>query len=437
MSLEKYDVLKNKVMTHMDGQVKEIKMLAVEQWARENGFKEVIFSDYESARIWVEQNINSDKKYRKEFNKFEKELDEELSSIINDLKMGTKSPFEKKVSKISKKYVTPVAKMVIKSIMVNFLITQGMGLGLNIASNKIHQAALERIDKIDFTSGIDFDVNMPAGFFQGAADKVTNALESQTQNVAESIENGLKTSLTNSVDGATNIFQNDVVPFSQKVTSGILGFFQAKGIIKNAKDNIKINDLENQNDEQKDEIESLKQQVTDIKQKEENKKIEDKIREKRKLTISNIGKVGQMNFTVSQLQKIFKDEGINIPDIPPDCLDMEEYGTFLRNYLNEKNISKDEQKEIFTVINLYENNIESLCKELKLGKAGVVEKFKKSIDSIPKNILRGAKNFEDKITYNMERLVRNAISHNVSKEDVDRYVSASKNRDLSQDICIE
>ena len=102
MSLEKYDVLKNKVMTHMDGQVKEIKMLAVEQWARENGFKEVIFSDYESARIWVEQNINSDKKYRKEFNKFEKELDEELSSIINDLKMGTKSPFEKKVSKISK-----------------------------------------------------------------------------------------------------------------------------------------------------------------------------------------------------------------------------------------------------------------------------------------------------------------------------------------------
>lgn len=437
MSLEKYDILKNKVMTQMDEQVKEIKMLAVEQWARENGFKDVIFSDYESARIWVEQNINSDKKYRKEFNKFEKELDEELSSIINDFKMGTKDPFEKKISKISKKYVTPVAKMVIKSIMINFLITQGMGLGLNIASNKIHQAALERIDKIDFTSGIDFDIDMPVGFFQGAADKVTDALESQTQNVAGSIENGLKTSLTNSVDGATNVFQNDVVPFSQKVTSGILGFFQAKGIIKDAKDTIKINDLENQNDEQKDEIESLKQQVTDIKQKEESKKIEDKIREKRKVAITNIGKVGQMNFTVSQLQKIFKDEGINIPDIPPDCLNMEEYGTFLRNYLNEKEIPKDEQKEIFTVIDLYENNIDSLCKDLKLGKTGIVEKFKTSIDSIPKNILRGIKNSETKVTYNMERLVRNAINHNVSKEEVDRYERLSENKDISQDICIE
>ena len=404
MSLEKYDILRNKVMNHMDGQVKEIKMLAVEQWARENGFNDVIFSDYESAKIWVEQNINSDKKYKKEFNQFEKELDEEISSIVNDLKMGTKSPFEKKISKISKKYVTPVAKMVIKSIIINFLITQGMGLGLNIASDKIHQAVLQRIDKIDFTSNIDFDIKMPIEFFQGAADKVTNALESQTRNVASSMEEGIKTSLTNSANGITNVFQNNIVPFSQKVTSGILGFFQAKGIIKNAKNNIKINNLESQNDEQKDEIESLKQQVADIKQEEENKKIEEKISEKREVAISNIGKMQQMNFTVSQLQDIFRDGEINIPDIPPNCLNMEEYGTFLRNYLKEKNISRAEQKEIFTVINLYENNIDSLCKELKLGKTGVIEKFKTSIDSIPKSILRGLKNSKTKITYNMEMI---------------------------------
>jgi len=47
------------------------------------------------------------------------------------------------------------------------------------------------------------------------------------------------------------------------------------------------------------------------------------------------------------------------------------------------------------------------------------------------------KNSETKVTYNMERLVRNAINHNVSKEDVDRYERLSKNKYISQDICIE
>lgn len=439
MGLIEYSKLRNKVIDQMDEQIKEIKILAVEQWAREKGFNDVIFSNYETAKEWVEQNINSKKAYKKEFNKFEKELDTELISIVEELKNGTRSEFSKKINKISKKYVTPVAKIIIKSIIINFLITQGMGLGLNIASDQLHKWAIAKVEKIDFTSGIDFSVTMPTlmGFLQGAADSVTKALEDQTRNVAGSIEDGIKTSLTNGINGATKVFKDYVIPFSKGVTSGILGFFQAKGIIKNMQNSVKMEKLENQNDEQTNEIENLRQQVISLKQKDEATEIEKKIAEKREVTIKNLGRTQQMNFIVSGLQNIFKDEGINIPNIPIKCLNMEEYGTFLRNYLKDNEVPRDVQKEIFAAIGLYENNIETLCKDLKLGKTGVVEKFKLSINSIPKGIIRKFKGAKEQISYNMERLVRNAINRGGNKDDVDKYVEALEKKDIDREFSIE
>ena len=437
MGLIEYSELRNKVINQMDGQIKEIKILAVEQWAREKGFNDVIFSNYEMAKEWVEQNINSKKKYKKEFNKFEKELDTELKAIVGDLKNGTRSEFSKKINKISKKYVTPVAKIIIKSIIINFLITQGMGLGLNIASEQLHKLAIADVEKIDFTSGIDFSVTMPMGFLQGAADSVTKTLEDQTRNVAGSIESGIKTTLTNGINGAKEVFQDYVIPFSKAVTSGILGFFQAKGIIRNTQNSVKMEKLENQNEDQTNEIENLRQQIISLKQQDKDKEIEKKIAEKREATIKNLGKAQQMNFIVSGLQNIFKDEDVDIPNIPIKCLSMEEYGTFLRDFLKDNEVPSEVQKEVFTAISLYENNIEALCSDLKLGKTGVVEKFKLSIDSISKGMVKKLKGTKEQISYNMERLVRNAINRGVNKDEVDKYVGDLEEKDIDKEFSIE
>ena len=66
----KFEELKEKVKNQMRSQVTEVKTATVEQWAKENGFTDVYFNDYEEAKNWVDENVNTNPKLRKDFYKF-------------------------------------------------------------------------------------------------------------------------------------------------------------------------------------------------------------------------------------------------------------------------------------------------------------------------------------------------------------------------------
>lgn len=67
MSLSGYRELREKVISQMESQVRDIKTIAVEQWAKENGFGNVYFEDYEQALEWIEINVNTNKRTKRLF----------------------------------------------------------------------------------------------------------------------------------------------------------------------------------------------------------------------------------------------------------------------------------------------------------------------------------------------------------------------------------
>ena len=159
MSLKKYDELRSKIVTQMEKQVNDVKVITVEQWAKENGFSDVHFSDYDEAQKWIEDNINTKKKLKKKFYDFESEVDDSLECLTEELENGSSSALTKAVRNINQKYISPAVKTLLKSVAINFAISQGVRLGLTFAGAKAHKWATSVVDKINVAEGIDFGTN--------------------------------------------------------------------------------------------------------------------------------------------------------------------------------------------------------------------------------------------------------------------------------------
>lgn len=255
------------------------------------------------------------------------------------------------------------------------------------------------------------------------------------QGVADDAISGIKTDLLGQAAGIYEKYKEMAIPFLQHTTSAIAGFFQAKGIINNIDTNLKINKLENENEDQSQALESLKGEVVDIKD-----SLDDKIARKRNITLKNVGKTQQMHFIVSQLKELFNDEKIGVPDIPNNCFNMEEYGVFLKESLENQNVSADRKEEINTALDIYKNNIGKMCRGLKVGKTGIVNKTKETIQRGIKSLGKTLSDTRSKATYTMKQLVLNAVEHGVTKNEVDairdiKPLIGRNNKDLEE--CVE
>lgn len=396
MILDQYNQLREKVINQMQIQVKEVKKTAVEQWAKENGFSQVYFANYEEAINWVEENVNINRKNKKNFNKFEKEIDEILEKLMGDLENGSSSQLEKNIRNISKKYVSPALKVLIKSVAINFLVTQGVGLGLNFVGNEAYDWAISEANKIG------------------------------EEGVLEMIRNGVKDSIT----GMHDVYTNSVVPFAKQVTSSVLGFFQARGLIRDAKVNNEITNLNDKNENQESKIEDLKAQIVELRQAANEKKL---LEGKRERALLNVGKIQQMQYIVTQLQQFFKDEGINIPEIPERCFTMEEYGIFLRESLNNQNVSPEKCKKVYAVLDIYNNNIGKMCRDLRIGQCNVIDRTKETIENGLEYIRKGFLDIKTGVTFSIESVVQNALRKLVTKEEVDGIPQCTRGSDITRE----
>ena len=267
-----------------------------------------------------------------------------------------------------------------------------------------------------------------SGIFQGAVDGIENGIKSEISQV----ENKTKSSLTNGIESVYVAYKNKVIPFTTTVTSAVVGFFQAKGIIKGINSGMKVNQLENENEVQTQTIENLKEEVTELK-----RSASDNIDRKRAITLKNVGKPQQMQFIVSQMKEVFEDDGIKIPEIPEDCFNMEEYGKFLRESFEAQNVPKDKQDEVYVSLDVYKNNIGKMCRELRIGKPGVIDKTKEMIHRGIKDVGKKIDDTKSKTLYSMKRLVMNALEQGVTKREVEAVSDKSQIRNSRNDMAFE
>ncbi len=408
MSLN-YKELREKVIKQMRTQVEDVKTVTVEQWAKDNGFSDVYFDSYEEAKEWVENNVNSKKNRKKDFYEYEKNVDKELQELADDLENGSSSAFTQKARELSKNVVKPAIRTLGTAAAINFAAAQAVGIGLTKAGAAAHSMATEAINGIGISSKIDF------GLIKGPI---------------ESAEGVVKEGLTNTVDDAQKTFNNKVVPIAKKATSAVLGFFQAKGIIKNAKNNAEKNKLKAENEKQSDEISELKAKIEDMSE----GKTDSEVAKRRGIALKNVGKIQQMKYIVSQMQDLFKEEGISIPDVPENCTSMEDYGKLLRKSMKNQNVSGDKTDMVYTSMDIYKDNIKKMTKELKLGKTNVVKGTMDNIKDGVDSLKRSTNELGTRATYSIKRIARNAVEKGTSKEDVDK---ARKYENKVRDMDVE
>ena len=159
MSLDKYSELKEKIVSRMNQQVKDVKTITVEQWAKDHGYGNIYFDSYEDAKKWVDENINSNRANKKSFYEFESEVDENLEGIMEDLETGSSSKLERTTRTIANKYISPALKTLLKAVGINFVVSQGVGLGLGYVGSKAHEWATNYIDGINILDEVNFDIN--------------------------------------------------------------------------------------------------------------------------------------------------------------------------------------------------------------------------------------------------------------------------------------
>ena len=108
MNYSEMEEKRKKALERMDSQVREVKTVMVECWARENGFSDVYFNSYEEAKQWIEENVNTNWKLRISFYKFEKESSEQLEQLMDDLKKGSSNAIIRNLSKLNEVVSHPI-----------------------------------------------------------------------------------------------------------------------------------------------------------------------------------------------------------------------------------------------------------------------------------------------------------------------------------------
>lgn len=167
MSLSGYRELREKVISQMESQVRDLKTIVVEQWAKENGFGDVYFEDYDQALGWIETNVNTNKKTKKLFYEFESEVDDDLEYLVEELEEGSTSAVGRVVRNIYGNVISPAMKIALTAVTINFVVTQATGFGMTFAGNKAHEWADNLIEQIDLRGKIDYS---------GLQEKVTTFL---------------------------------------------------------------------------------------------------------------------------------------------------------------------------------------------------------------------------------------------------------------------
>lgn len=426
MSLSGYRELREKVISQMESQVRDVKTIAVEQWAKENGFGNVYFEDYEQALEWIEINVNTKKRTKRLFYEFESEVDDELEYLIEELEEGSTSAMGKVVRNIYGNVISPAMKIALTAVTINLVVTQATGLGMTFAGNKAHEWADNLIEQIDLRGKIDYS---------GLQEKVTTFFESTEKSVEDffndskplkllmlgigkfedenvdidlsnlmddtndfieneeqemkikvgAIEDRTKTSLKNATESIHGKYDDWMVPITKKFVSVTLGYFQSKGIIKSAGRKMEVSEMKNENADQTEQIEFLKAEIAELKRKQLEVEHDSPVKQKRKIALENITKPQQMKFIVQQMQEIFSDKDFCIPEIPIDCISMEEYGEFLRKSLQNQNVEASQTSMVYMALDIYKNNIGRMCRDLKMGKTGVIARTRESIGNISRD----------------------------------------------------
>lgn len=504
MGLESYDELREKVVTQMHEQAKDVKTIMVEQWARDNGFENVAFNNYDEAQEWVNENVNKKRKLKKSFYKFETEADDALSSIMQELEEGSSSEIMRRVKHISNKYVTPAAKIVLKSVIMSQVSGLALHYGLAAAGNVAHLKALDAIDKFklfDFNPDLHVDVpqigdivntsslhlgedgafsvvtkgfNNTIDTVGDAINSIPSAITSTTQNAVDSVTDAVTNAVIDTQNranfaathtllkgelGVKSFYDSSVVPFLSKVSGVAFGLIEGKNATKKAikdhkkseekkKDEKSKQSSERRSDALEDRIDELEKKQANAKEIEKKKNeallelvqngnnlsmqeiqlkliqiiaesnlekepdtVNDTIEKKKNITMRNVGKTQQTQFTISQMQELFKKDGITIPDMPEDVANMEDYGKYLRNYLKQNNYSKDDQSKIFTAIKIYETEVGKCCRDLKMGKSGIIKRTREVLDVGMDELFNGFSRIGNRAQYSMKRMASNSVKH--------------------------
>ena len=181
MGLESYNELREKVVNQMHDQAMDVKTVMVEQWAKNNGFENVAFNNYDEAKEWVNENINKGlspkkMKQRKNFCNFEAQTNDILNSIMQDLEEGSSSDIMRRIKHISNKYVTPAAKVVLKSVIISQATHLAVSTGLTVGGNILHIKALDKLGEVqDALNAYNVNIEVPKSNLAG---KVTSAPKS-------------------------------------------------------------------------------------------------------------------------------------------------------------------------------------------------------------------------------------------------------------------
>ncbi len=388
MELKKYKELKAKAMQQMGSEVKEIKMTCLEQWLFENGYGNISFASYEDAKKWIEENVTDSKK-RRDFYKTEEAVDEVLQGIMKDLEFGSSSKGTKVARKVAHKYIIPAAKVVLSAVILNYLATKGVEIGLRKVSQNLYEKMTSWPNNIKL---------LDKESLQGIKENLLEFLEAQGKGILEK-------------------FTDSIIPFAKKITSAAVGLLEIVGIYginKKTKYIRKLREVKNKNEDLENENSELKEQIREGNAGEE----KNEIKGKREAALKNTGKYQQMQYIVNELKKFFKDGKIDIPDIPVKCVSMEEYGKKLRESLQSQNIPPIKRQEVYAVLDIYKNSIEYMCSELRLGKCGIVKNTMRTIEGKLQQIKSLALDIADGTSYTIKQFVRVALKKGTGKSDV-------------------
>ena len=413
-----YSEMREKALDRMYSQVEEVKTVMVECWARENGFSDV----YEEAKQWIEENVNTNWKLRISFYKFEKKSSEQLEQLMDDLKKGSSNAIIRNLSKLNEKVGIPILKIILQAVAINFLITLGVGIGLNIANSRAHEWAIKQIEGIDLTSSIDFQIDIPIGFLQDFANSASKSIENFALDKISGVEDAVKNFLTSISDGLFSTFKESTIPSIKNVTRIVVAFLQAKGLLKKAKKGIENRGLINEKQRLIAEKEKLQHQLKiEI---EKNRELSSsnenqyKIEDKNARTIKSMEPLHQMEYIVSEMQSFFAGKGIKIPEITGECNSIIDYGKSLREKMIKEKYPKEVQDEIMVYLQFYSNNIGIINKELQMGKPDIFTGVRYNIEYGISRTAKGAEN----MVYTMIGYVNSIIhgENRVFQDDIDK-----------------
>lgn len=424
-----YSEMREKALDRMYSQAEEVKTVMVECWARENGFSDVYFNNYEEAKQWIEENVNTNWKLRISFYKFEKKSSEQLEQLMDDLKKGSSNAIIRNLSKLNEEVGIPILKIILQAVAINFLITLGVGIGLNIANSRAHEWAINQIEGIDLTSSIDFQIDIPIGFLQDFANSASQSIENFAIDKISGVEDAVKNFLTSISDGLFSTFKDSTIPSIQHVTTIVVAFLQAKGLLKDAKKGIEKRGLIKENGRLKNENRRLTKEKENLQRQLESEFYKNmelsssnenqyKIEDKNARPIKSMEQLHQMEYIVSEMQSFFAEKGIKIPEIAGKCNSIIDYGKSLRETMIKEKYPKEVQDEIMAYLQFYSNNIGKINKELQMGKPYIFTGIR---DNIEYGISRTAKGAENMV-YTMIAYVKSIIhgKNRISQDDINQ-----------------